>query len=160
MTSLKKPSLKCQKKPQEMRNPGMERQRDVAKVFATMLSPGEEPCEDIANHALLEYLFLCQSLVLSTGRIRCWLQIRRSGSQAEKSSLIPTLLDFFGLYFRRICQRRDGAWNTWGTPGTRQMKVRAKVARFPYNQVISVMKSGMFRIYLFLGKKMKPEMIT
>jgi len=22
----------------------------------------------------------------------------------------------------------------WGTPGTRQMKVRAKVARFPYNQ--------------------------
>ena len=64
---------------------------DVAEVFATMLRPGEEPCEDITKPCALEYYFCVRELVLSTGRIRCWLQIRRSGSQAEKSSLIPII---------------------------------------------------------------------
>ena len=96
---------------------------------------GRNPARILPNHALLNTISVSESLVLSTGRIRCWLQIRRSGSQAEKI-ISYTYNSMISLAFISAEYAKEGTELEilWGTPGTRQMKVRAKVARFPYNQ--------------------------
>lgn len=107
---------------------------DVAAVFATRLRPGEKPCEDISEqssafpherHAEDGYVYRADQVLagnnvigLTSGRIISY-----------------TYNAMISLAFIDPAYAQEGTELTilWGTPGTRQMKIRAKVARFPYN---------------------------
>lgn len=107
---------------------------DVAKVFATRLKPGEEPCEDISVQSdafwneqpteqgfsyRAEKVYAGEKLIgITSGRIisytyNCMISI---GFIDPKYALEGTELSIL-----------------WGTPGTRQMKIRAVVRKMPYN---------------------------
>ncbi|WKY44613.1 hypothetical protein Q5O14_00540 [Eubacteriaceae bacterium ES2] len=107
---------------------------DVAAVFATMLKPGEEACENITGDTECEYvasafkgefsfradkvLFAGKEIGISSGRIISY----------HYNSMIS-------LGFIDPDYTKEGTELTliWGTPGTRQMTIRVKVAKFPYN---------------------------
>ena len=107
---------------------------DVGAVFATRLRPGEEPCEDIseqsasfANERHAEDGFVYRAdqglagdtvIGLTSGRIISY-----------------TYNSMISLAFISPAYAAEGTELTilWGTPGTRQMQIRAKVTRFPYN---------------------------
>lgn len=108
---------------------------DVGKVFATRLCPGEEPCEDIsvqsdafwnekADGAGFTYradkvFFGNEVIGLSSGRIVSY----------TYNSMIS--LGFINPQYAIEGRELEVLW---GTPGTRQMKIRAKVASYPYNK--------------------------
>ncbi len=107
---------------------------DVAAVFATMLRPGEEPCDNIISDTDCNYVvnafrgefnFRADKVFyedieigLSSGRIISY----------HYNSMIS--LGFINPQFAK-----EGTELTllWGTPGTKQMNIRVKVARYPYN---------------------------
>lgn len=108
--------------------------QDVAAVYATMLTPGEEPCEDITVQsdismgnapADIGYRYRAdkvfagdEEIGITSGRIISY-----------------TYNSMISLAFIRPEYAKEGTELTilWGTPGTRQMNIRARVARFPYN---------------------------
>ena len=108
---------------------------DVAAVYATRLRPGEQPCEDITVQGSsfdnqrptgegftyrADKVFHGDEVIgLSSGRIVSY-----------------TYNSMISLGFIKPEYSKEGTELEilWGTPGTRQMKVRAKVARFPYNK--------------------------
>lgn len=108
---------------------------DVGKVFATRLCPGEEPCEDIsvqsdafwnekADGAGFTYradkvFFGNEVIGLSSGRIVSY----------TYNSMIS-----LGFINPQYAIEGTELEVLWGTPGTRQMKIRAKVASYPYNK--------------------------
>lgn len=107
---------------------------DVAAVFATMLQPGGKAAEDITSENELEFVtnvkqncFIYradrvladgQNIGISSGRVISY----------HYNSMIS-------LGFIDPAYAREGTELTlvWGTPGTRQMNIRVKVARYPYN---------------------------
>lgn len=107
---------------------------DVGKVFATRLCPGEEPCEDISVQSdafwnmkaegegytyRADKVFHGEDVIgLSSGRIISY----------TYNSMIS--LGFIHPQYARVGTELE---ILWGTPGTRRMKIRAKVARYPYN---------------------------
>lgn len=108
---------------------------DVGKVYATLFIPGEEPCEDIS---IQSDLYPVESF--STGR---WIyradKVLADGKEIGVSSgriISYNYNSMISLGFIDPAYAEEGTELTvvWGTPGTRQMDVRVKVARFPYNQ--------------------------
>ncbi len=107
---------------------------DVERVFATRLCPSEEPCEDISVQSdafwnvkaegegytyRADKVFHGEDVIgLSSGRIISY----------TYNSMIS--LGFIDPQYARVGTELE---ILWGTPGTRQMKIRAKVARYPYN---------------------------
>lgn len=108
---------------------------DVAAVFATMLRPGQTPCDDITKQSDLslgensfngytEYradkvLLNGQQIGISSGRIISY----------PYNSMIS-------LAFIAPEYAVEGTAVTvlWGTPGTPQKEIRATVAKYPYNK--------------------------
>ena len=108
---------------------------DAAAIFATMLRPGEEPCEDITTQADQFYKerypddgFIYRADKVFAGDREIGLSSGRIISYTYNSMI--------SLGFIHPDYAKEGTELAilWGTPGTRQMKVRAKVARCPYNQ--------------------------
>jgi len=107
---------------------------DVGAVFATMFRPGEIPCDDIsqpsdfylAENSFNGYtayradrvLYEGKDIGITTGRIFSY----------NYNSMIS-------LAFIKPEYVREGLELTiiWGTPGTPQREIQAKVARYPYN---------------------------
>ncbi len=107
---------------------------DVGAVFATQFKPGEEACESIGAESEgvftsntfrgeMAYradrvLYNGKDIGISSGRIVSY----------HYNSMIS-------LGFIDPAYAKGGTELTliWGTPGTRQMNIRVKVARFPYN---------------------------
>lgn len=108
---------------------------DVAEVFATMLSPGEEPCEDITKPCALEYYFCVREFGFEYRADKVLAADKEIGITSGKI-ISYTYNSMISLAFISAEYAKEGTELEilWGTPGTRQMKVRAKVARFPYNQ--------------------------
>jgi len=107
---------------------------DVGAVFATRLRPGEEPCEDIseqsasfANERHAEDGFVYRADQVLAGDTVIGLTSGRIISYTYNSMI--------SLAFISPAYAAEGTELTilWGTPGTRQMQIRAKVTRFPYN---------------------------
>ena len=107
---------------------------DVGKVFATRFMPGEEPCEDIS---IPTDAYLVDSF--KDGR---WIyradKVLADGNEIGVSSGRIVSYNYnamISLGFIDPAYAEEGRELTvvWGTPGTRQMDVRVKVARFPYN---------------------------
>lgn len=108
---------------------------DVGNVFATQFRPDEEPCESIAEESDFDLLtnsfkgetiyrndrvlYNGKDIGISTGRIVSY----------NYNSMIS-------LGFIDPLYAKEGTELTliWGTPGTRQMDIRVKVARYPYNR--------------------------
>ena len=109
--------------------------KDVAEVFATMLSPGEEPCEDITKPCALEYYFCVREFGFEYRADKVLAADKEIGITSGKI-ISYTYNSMISLAFISAEYAKEGTELEilWGTPGTRQMKVRAKVARFPYNQ--------------------------
>lgn len=107
---------------------------DVGKVFATRFVPGEEPADDItplADFGIVESMFMGgfeyradkvlaegKEIGISTGRIQSY----------AYNAMIS-----LGFISPEYAQEGTELELIWGTPGTRQMPIRVKVARFPYN---------------------------
>lgn len=107
---------------------------DVGAVFSTQFQPGEEACESIAAESELTVKsnsfrgeaayradrILCdgKDVGISSGRIVSY----------HYNSMIS-------LGFIDPAYAKEGTELTliWGTPGTRQMNIRVKVAKLPYN---------------------------
>lgn len=108
---------------------------DAAAVFATRLRPGEEPCEDISvlSDAFLNEKPAGQGYTYRADRVFV------DGKEIGLSSgriISPTYNSMISLGFLAPEYAKEGqeVEVLWGTPGTRQMTVRARVARFPYNK--------------------------
>lgn len=107
---------------------------DVGAVFATRFRPGATPCDDISKqndlpltensfHGYCEYradkvLFDGREIGITSGRIISY----------PYNSMIS-------LAFISPQYAKEGTEVTviWGTPGTPQREIRAKVAKYPYN---------------------------
>ncbi len=107
---------------------------DVAAVFATRLRPGEDPCEDISEQSAsfpherrAEEGYVYRADQVLAGNTVIGLTAGRIISYTYNSMI--------SLAFINPAYAKEGTEVTvlWGTPGTRQMKIRAKVVRFPYN---------------------------
>lgn len=108
---------------------------DVARVFATRLSLDEEPCEDISNPT--------DCRVVESFSTGCWIYRADKVLAADKEIGISSgrIISYsyntmISLGFIDPKYAAEGTELTvvWGTPGTRQMNIRAKVAQFPYNK--------------------------
>lgn len=108
---------------------------DIAKVFKTQITPGEEACDPIFKEYDIDYVygtatdqfFYHQDWVLyndekvgvSSGRI-----ISYNFNAMISLAWIDTELSELGTELQVL----------WGRPGTRQEKIRVKVADMPYNK--------------------------
>lgn len=107
---------------------------DVAKVFMTQITPGEEACDPIFKETDIDYaygnsqqkyyyhndwvLHNEEKVGVSSGRI-----ISYNFNAMISLAWINTELAEEGNELKVL----------WGRPGTRQEEIRVKVARFPYN---------------------------
>lgn len=108
---------------------------DIAKVFATMLTPGEEPCEDITKPSDTGYNICCREFRFEYRADKVFAGEKEIGL-ASGRIMSYTYNSMISLAFIAPEFAAEGTELKilWGTPGTRQMKIRAKVAKFPYNQ--------------------------
>lgn len=107
---------------------------DIASVFATMFRPGEEPCEDISRENELEFIKNFNEN-LFTYRAD-WVQADGKNIGISSGRIISYYYNsMISLGFIDPAYAQEGNELTliWGTPGTRQMQIRVKVAKFPYN---------------------------
>lgn len=107
---------------------------DVAAVYATMLKPGEEPCEDIttqsssfANVRPAGQGFVYRADKVFAGEEEIGLSSGRIISYTYNSMIS------LGFIKPEYAQMGSEVTVLWGTPGTRQMKIRAIVKQVPYN---------------------------
>lgn len=109
--------------------------QDVAEAFATMLRPGEEPCEDITKPSDIGYSICCREFRFEYRADKVFAGDQEIGI-ASGRILSYTYNSMISLAFIRPEYSVEGTELVilWGTPGTRQMRIRAKVAKFPYNQ--------------------------
>lgn len=108
---------------------------DVAAVFATLLRPGQTPCEDISKQSNLpmgensfngytkyradKVLVNGQEIGITSGRIISY----------PYNSMISL------AFITPECAVEGTAVTVlWGTPGTPQKEIRATVAKYPYNK--------------------------
>ena len=107
---------------------------DVAKVFATRLRPGEEPCEDISvqsdafwNEQPTEQGFSYRAEKVFAGENMIGITSGRIISYTYNSMISIGFID------PKYALEGTELSVLWGTPGTRQMKIRAVVKKLPYN---------------------------
>lgn len=107
---------------------------DIAAVYATRFRPGEEPCEDIStvsdaflNDRPAGQGFVYRADKVFAGEKEIGLSSGRIISYAYNSMIS------LGFIAPEYAAEGTELAVLWGTPGTRQMKIRAKVVRFPYN---------------------------
>ncbi len=108
---------------------------DVAEVFATRLRPGEEPCEDISvqsdafwNEQPAEPGFSYRAEKVFAGETLVGITSGRIISYTYNSMIsIGFINPKYAVEGTELCI-------LWGTPGTRQMKIRALVKSLPYNR--------------------------
>ena len=108
---------------------------DVAKVFATTITPGGEPCEQIATENELDYIYTG-----ATGKYTFRAdKVFANGAEVGFSAGRIISYNYNSMISLGFINRAYAAEGTeltllWGTPGTRQMDIRVKVARYPYNK--------------------------
>ena len=107
---------------------------DVGVVFASMLRPGEKPADDItkpSDMTLSENSFFLRSEYRAD-------RVLHNGEDVGITSgrmISYNYNSMISLGFIRPDLAVEGTELTiiWGTPGTPQFEIRAKVARYPYN---------------------------
>ena len=114
---------------------------DIMEIHRNQLTPGEEPYLDISNPDDFSYGFPTyhadmvvnekgEEIGISTGRMIAWFY----RTMISISSIEP-----------EYAKIGTEVYVVWGEPGTRQKKIRAKIARWPYfdtdrNQKVDVNK--------------------
>jgi len=108
---------------------------DVAAVYATRLRPGEEPCEDITvqGSSFNNQRPTGEGFTYRADKVYCGDEVIGLSSGRIVSYTYNSMISL-GFIKPEYAKEGIELEILWGTPGTRQMKVRAKVARFPYNQ--------------------------
>ncbi len=107
---------------------------DVAKVFATQIDPSQEPCEDISAPSDITYDSVCQSFSFSYRADKVFAGEQEIGITSGRIiSYTYNSMISLGFIDSKYAEEGKELEVLWGTPGKRQMKVRAKIARFPYN---------------------------
>ncbi|MCD7834548.1 MAG: hypothetical protein LUH00_11275 [Lachnospiraceae bacterium] len=107
---------------------------DVGKVFATRLDPAAEPCGDISLPTDTNYYETTQNFSFSYRADKVFAGEKEIGITSGRI-ISYTYNSMVSLAFidSEYAKEGDELEVLWGTPGTHQMKVRAKIARFPYN---------------------------
>ena len=92
---------------------------DVAEVFATMLSPGEEPCEDITKPCALEYYFCVREFGFEYRADKVLAADKEIGITSGKI-ISYTYNSMISLAFISAEYAKEGTELEilWGTPGT------------------------------------------
>lgn len=100
-----------------------------------MITPGEEPCEDITPPCCLDYSVTCREFRFDYNADKVFDKEKEIGISAGRIiSYTYNSMISLGFIASEYAEEGRELEVLWGTPGTRQMKIRAKVARFPYNQ--------------------------
>lgn len=105
---------------------------DLTEIYASQFRPGEEPYRPMdfpgQETAIIGHFVQGVDLVFSKDGKEIGLSIGRTQSHYHQVMLSMGSLDrdYRGL--------GTEVYVLWGEPGTRQMKIRAKVSAFPYNQ--------------------------
>ena len=107
---------------------------DIAAVYATRFRPGEEPCEDIStvSDAFLNDRPAGQGFVYRADKVFAGEKEIGLSSGRIISYTYNSMISL-GFIAPEYAAEGTELAVLWGTPGTRQMKIRAKVVRFPYN---------------------------
>lgn len=107
---------------------------DVAAVFATMITPGEEACEDISRESEIDFAYNLTENVFTYRTDRVVADGKDIGISSGRI-ISYHYNSMISLGFIDPAYAKEGTELTliWGTPGTRQMEIRVRVARFPYN---------------------------
>ena len=100
-----------------------------------MITPGEEPSEDITQPSSVDYSTTCREFRFSYNADKVFSEGKEVGISAGRI-ISYTYNSMISLGFVDCEYSQEGREFEilWGTPGTRQMKIRAKAVRFPYNQ--------------------------
>lgn len=108
---------------------------DVAAVYATRLRPGEEPCEDITvqGSSFDNQRTAGEGFIYRADKVLCGDEVIGLSSGRIVSYTYNSMISL-GFIKPEYAQEGTELAVLWGTPGTRQMKIRVKVARFPYNK--------------------------
>ena len=108
---------------------------DVAAVYATRLRPGEQPCEDITvqGSSFDNQRPAGEGFTYRADKVFCGDEVVGLSSGRITSYTYNSMISL-GFIKPEYAKEGTELEILWGTPGTRQMKVRAKVARFPYNK--------------------------
>ena len=108
---------------------------DVAKVFATTIDPTQEPCEQINTDCELDYIFTGATGMYTFRADKVFADGKWIGISAGRIiSYHYNSMISLGFIDRKYAVEGTELTLLWGTPGTRQMEMRVKVARYPYNQ--------------------------
>ena len=107
---------------------------DVSAVFATMLKPGAEPCENITGDTECEYVINAFRGEFAFRADKVLSDNREIGiSSGRIISYYYNSMISLGFIDPAYAKEGTELIAIWGTPGTRQMPIRVKVAKFPYN---------------------------
>ena len=108
--------------------------QDVAAVYATMLTPGEQPCEDITiqGSSFSNTRPAGEGFTYRADKVFCGDEEVGISSGRIHSYTYNSMISL-GFIKPELAVEGKELTVLWGTPGTRQMKISAKVARFPYN---------------------------
>lgn len=108
--------------------------QDLCEIYASQWRPGEEPYQPIDEPGILAPLYgpfaAYHDRVLDKDGKEIGMSGGRTASYFHRSMLSLGILDL------EYCELGTEVLVLWGDPGRRQMKIRAKVAPFPYNQHI------------------------
>lgn len=108
---------------------------DVAKAFLTMLQPGEVPCEDITKPSDTDYTTCCREFRFTCSADKVLAEDKEIGITSGRIiSYTCNSMISLGFIAPEYASEGTEFEVLWGMPGTRQLKIRTKVARFPYNQ--------------------------
>jgi glycine cleavage system aminomethyltransferase T len=107
---------------------------DVGAVFASMFRPGEMPCDDISKQSDMP---LTENTFFGYGEYRADRVLAHGKDIGITSGRIISYPynSMISLAFIQPEFVKEGTEVTivWGTPGTPEKEIRAKVARYPYN---------------------------
>src|SRR5699024_316575 len=107
---------------------------DIGKVFATQFKPDEEACESIAGES--DFNLLANSFFQETVYRNDRVKFRGKDVGMSAGRIVSyNYNSMISLGFIDPEFAKEGTELTlvWGSPGTRQMDIRVKVVRYPYN---------------------------
>ncbi|HLR21189.1 MAG TPA: hypothetical protein VK087_04215, partial [Tissierellaceae bacterium] len=107
---------------------------DIGKVFATQFKPDEEACESIAGES--DFNLLANSFFQETVYRNDRVKFRGKDVGMSAGRIVScnyNSMISLGFIDPKFAKEGTELTLVWGSPGTRQMDIRVKVVRYPYN---------------------------
>ena len=107
---------------------------DVGKVFATQFVPGGTPCDSISGDSDLDFVKIMSNMSFIYRADKVLSGDKEIGlSSGRIQSYYYNSMISIGFIDPAFAKEGTELTLIWGTPGTPQMNIRVKVAKYPYN---------------------------